>query len=63
MPPPTALVGFEIAEVEPRSLRPVTFTRRVWPLSAGLTVYEVSFAPGISLQLSPWASQRSHVNE
>src|SRR5262245_5970390 len=61
--PPTVDVGFEIADVEPRSFRAVTRTRSVRPVSASRTTYSVSFALGISLQLSPWALQRSQTYE
>ena len=63
VPPPMTPVGFEIADVVPRSLRAPTRTRIVRPRSASRTSYSVSVAPWISLQLSPWALQRSQTYE
>src|SRR3990170_2606811 len=60
---PTTPVGFEIADVEPRSFLAMTRTRIVRPVSLSRISYSGSFAPWISLQLSPLALQRSQTNE
>jgi hypothetical protein len=59
----TTVVCAAIADREPASFRAVTRKRSVRPRSASATVYWLSVAPLISMQLPPLVSQRSQRNE
>jgi hypothetical protein len=53
-------VGAEVAALEPVLFEAVTPTRSVLPTSSSISVYVLLFAPGITTQLPPVLSQRSH---
>jgi hypothetical protein len=57
----TTAVGTEVAVSEPAVFVAVSRTRRLLPLSTGLSVYVVSVAPLMAAQLPPSWSQRNHL--
>jgi hypothetical protein len=58
----TAALAAVVTFVEPAALVATTETRNVLPSAAPDSVYVLPVAPTIVAQLSPFASQRSHVH-
>ena len=56
----TTADGLEVEVSLPRPFVAVTRVRTVWPTSPAVSSYVLPVAPGMTTQLLPAASQRSH---